>query len=156
MQRQTGLALRRSELIEIPISSSNFLLVIPKSSIEACKQRPTTINSAGRMQQQYWRRVTSENNAILELMTHTDRLVQLQMLTTLIVLLHKSLQINLFRQSSKTAFFAIKFLSLGNGSNTLARAATTARATSRALDCEILDAESGSNSRPRLWNRPLD
>ncbi len=29
MQRQTGLALRRSELIEIP-TSSNFLLVIPK------------------------------------------------------------------------------------------------------------------------------
>jgi hypothetical protein len=28
-QRQTGLALRRSELTEIPISS-NFLLVIPK------------------------------------------------------------------------------------------------------------------------------
>jgi hypothetical protein len=29
MQRQTGLALRRNELTDIPISS-NFLLVIPK------------------------------------------------------------------------------------------------------------------------------
>ena len=45
-------------------------------------------------------------------MTHTDRWVQLQMLTTLIVLLHKPLQKNLFRESSKTAFLAIKFLAL--------------------------------------------
>ena len=82
-------------------------------------------------------------------MTHTDRLVQLQMLTTLIVLLHKLLQKNLFRQSSKPAFLAIKFLTLRELQYARARAATTSSATSRALDCEILDVESGSNSRPR-------
>ncbi len=47
-----------------------------------------------------------ENYAVLELMTDTDRLVQLQMLATCIVLLHKRLQINLGGQSSQTAFFA--------------------------------------------------
>jgi hypothetical protein len=46
MKRQTGLAPRRSELIEIPISS-NFLLVIPKVvSKPARKGQPLLIPRA--------------------------------------------------------------------------------------------------------------
>ena len=45
-------------------------------------------------------------------MTDTDRLMQLQMLATSIVLLHKRMQINLFGQSSKTALIAVQFLAM--------------------------------------------
>ncbi len=59
-----------------------------ESGIEACKERPLGINTASNMQQHVWSRVSSENNAALELILEANRLMQLQMLTTSIVLSH--------------------------------------------------------------------
>ena len=74
----------------IDIHTQHFKLVAadPESAVETCKHRPLGINCARNMQQHHWSRVASENNAGLELMLEAHRLMQLQMLTTSIVLSH--------------------------------------------------------------------
>jgi hypothetical protein len=78
-----------SELIDIHTQQFELFAADSKITVEASLNRPIGINGARDIQQQHWSRVTSENDAGIELMLEAYRLVQLQMLDTSIVSIHK-------------------------------------------------------------------